>query len=193
MIPTKIYSIPLTGNGSYRLQVAGRFWKIISATGQVSVSAPGSFGTLSPLTGGQGLEDTPFSELFLTDLSGSSNTVTLVVGDEKFIDTSLGAVSISTNKVPQLGTNTQTQKTVTNASGNIFAANAARQALMIQNNDAVGIIYVNLAGAAATAANGFKIGPGESLALEGAVSTNAITAIGSIASNANVVAWEGAA
>lgn len=193
MIPTKIYTIPLTGNGSYRLQVAGRFFKIISATGQLSVNAPGSFGTISPLTGGQGLEDTPFSELYLTDLTGSSNSVVLVIGDERFIDTSLGSVSISANKSPQVGTVTQTTKTVTNASALLLAANPSRQYLLIQNKDGAGNVFINVAAAAATVAGGLKVAAGGNFEPTSAVMTGAIYAIGDIASNANVIVIEGAA
>lgn len=88
------------------------------------------------------------------------------------------------------GAFTQQQTTVTNASGQVFAANAARRYLLLQNNDPAGFVYVNLSGAAATVGNGIKIGPGESIELQGYAPTGAINAIGSIASNANLVAVE---
>jgi hypothetical protein len=89
------------------------------------------------------------------------------------------------------GTFTQTQRTVTNASAQLLAANAARRYLLIQNNDASGDVYVNLTGVAATTANGIKIAAGGSYECQGFAPTAAITAIGSIASNANIVAVEG--
>lgn len=85
----------------------------------------------------------------------------------------------------------QSQKTVTSASAQVLAANAARRYLLIQNNDASGVIYVTLNGVAATTTNGIKIDAGGSLELQGYVPTGAINAIGSIASNANCVAVEG--
>lgn len=89
------------------------------------------------------------------------------------------------------GAFTQAQKTVTNASGAIFAANLYRRYLLIQNNDVGADVFVTLDGAPATAANGIKIGPGGSIELQGFVPSGAVNAIGSTASNANVVAVEG--
>lgn len=99
----------------------------------------------------------------------------------------LESVNVQNNQ----GAFTQAQKTVTSSSATLQAANAARRYLLIQNNDATGIVYVNLNGAAATAANGVRLLAGASLELTGYVPSGAITAIGSIASNANVVVVEG--
>lgn len=83
------------------------------------------------------------------------------------------------------------QKTVTTTSGTLLAANAARRYLLVQNNDATGDIYVRLDGIAATTTTGIKLPAGGSLELQGYAPTGAITAIGSIASNANIVTVEG--
>lgn len=87
-------------------------------------------------------------------------------------------------------TMTTTAPTVTSSSTTILAANTARKSLLIQNNDASGIVYVNFTTAATTAH--LQIKPGFSLYLVGVVPTTAVRAIGSIASNANVVVIEGA-
>lgn len=89
------------------------------------------------------------------------------------------------------GAYTQAQATVTNANAQLIAANAARRYLLIQNNDASGDIYVTLDGTPATTAKGIKIAPGGSLELAGYCPIGAVFAIGSIASNANVVTVEG--
>lgn len=89
------------------------------------------------------------------------------------------------------GAFTSTQVTVTSSSATIDAASPSRRYLLIQNNDAAGVIYVNLSGAAATTVNSIKMNPGDSLELQGFVPSSAITAIGSIASNANVLIVEG--
>lgn len=81
--------------------------------------------------------------------------------------------------------------TVTTTSAQLNAANAARRYLLIQNNDASGIVYVRLDGTTATAANGIRIPAGGSLELAGFVPNGAITAIGSLPSNANVIVVEG--
>lgn len=91
----------------------------------------------------------------------------------------------------QQGAFTSAQKTVTSSSGQLLAAKSNRRYLLVQNNDATGIVYVNLAGAAATSTNSVRLLPGESLELQGYMPSGAITAIGNIASNTNVVAVEG--
>ncbi len=88
------------------------------------------------------------------------------------------------------GAFTHQVSTVTNASGQLRAANAARRYLMVQNNDASGDIFVRLDGATATVANGIKLAAGQALELSNFVPTGAITAIGSLASNANVIVVE---
>jgi len=85
----------------------------------------------------------------------------------------------------------QSQKTVTSASGQILAAKPTRRYLLIQNNDSSGDVFVTLDGSAATTTNGLKIAPGGSYELQGFANTSAINAIGSIASNANIVTVEG--
>lgn len=89
------------------------------------------------------------------------------------------------------GAFTHQVSTVTNASGQLRAANAARRYLLIQNNDASGDVFIRLDGATATVANGIKIAAGQALELTNYAPTGAITAIGSIVSNANVIVVEG--
>lgn len=98
-----------------------------------------------------------------------------------------------TNIVNTLGTVVQGVATVTSASAQLLAANTARKLLLIQNKSASGAIFVRLDGAAATLANGLRIGPGDSLSLENYVPTGAIFAIGDIASNAEILTIEGQA
>jgi hypothetical protein len=83
------------------------------------------------------------------------------------------------------------QETVTNASTTIIVANAVRRYLLVQNNDSSGDVYLRFDGGVATIGTGIKLKPGESIELQGYVPTGAVTAIGSIASNANVVSVEG--
>lgn len=194
MLPTQIYSIVIPASGSHRLLVSGQYFKILAASGPVKVQS--DFGTLDGIAAGQGLEKTPFDFLFFTDKSGAPNTVQVLVGDENFIDGMTGSVvvtaaTIATNVAPKSAAFVNAQKTVTNASAQLLAANAARQYLMIQNKDAAGSIYIGFGATAATVANGVLIGPGGAYELPGAISTQEIQAIGSIASNANIVAVEG--
>lgn len=108
-------------------------------------------------------------------------------GDVRYDKAPTGSVNISNVN----GAFTNAAETVTNASGTLLAANASRRYLFIQNNDAAGIIYVRLDGGTATTATGIKIAAGGNYECQGFLPTGAITAIGSIASNANVVVVEG--
>ena len=148
---------------------------------------------------GQGFEKIPFDRLEITDASGASNTIKYVVATEGFLDGLTGAMTITAMPNVTIGTNKQTiatalantAKTVTNASAQLIAANAARQYLLIQNKDTSGSIYINFGAGAATVANGAQIGPGGAYEMSDVQSSQAIQAIGSLASNANVVVIEG--
>lgn len=102
-----------------------------------------------------------------------------------------GAATVTVSQNSQTkATFSNTAKTVTTASAQMVADNAARQYLLIQNKDATGNVWVNF-GAAATQANGVKIAPGGAWETSSVTPTNAVHAIGDIASNANIVLVEG--
>jgi hypothetical protein len=186
MLPSKIYTLTLDANETRRLLVTGNAFKIISSTG--SINAQSNFGTLENISTGQGLSDTDFSFLTLIDTSGALNVIRLFIGDQNFIDTSTQVV---TNKQTQTANFANTAKTVTNASTQLVAANAARQYFLTQNKSATGTVYLNFGTAAATVANGIKIGPGGSYEMNQTQSTQAMQCIGDIASNNSVVVIEG--
>lgn len=79
------------------------------------------------------------------------------------------------------GAFTQAAATVGTTSAQLLAANAARRYLLVQNKAASGDIFITLEGTAATSTNGVRIGPGDSLELNGFAPTGAIMAIGSAA------------
>lgn len=183
----QIYNFSMPANGSFQLLAEGSYFRILTALGNVNVIGD-SFGKLGPINRGQGLEEMPYKRLIIEDVSGSINSGTILVSESNFIDQTLyGSISLQ----GQQGQFTQAAATVTNASTLLNANNANRRYLMIQNKDATGNIFVNLAGAAATVANGLKIGPGGSYECQGFVTSAALYAIGDIASNANIVLVEG--
>lgn len=185
----KIYSITLGANSYQRLLFKGEMFKIISATGAMNVRTDRA--RLDGLVAGQGMQENPFDWLEIQDASGASNTIKLLISSDGFIDGITGAMQITQTVPVRSGSFANTAKTVTNASAQLVAANSARTYLLIQNKDTSGNIYLNWGAAAATTANGIKIGPGGNYELTGAISTQALQAIGDIASNANVVAVEG--
>lgn len=166
----------------------GDYVRIKSASVAVRVEAPDN-GEFLDLEEGDSANLTRFNRLRISTQSASAQDVIILIGNGTTADSAKvgGAISIVGAAIPMASS----QKTVTNASGTLAAANASRKLLIVQNNDASGVIYVNLSGAAATAANGVKIPAGGVLLLDSVVPSGAVTAIGSIASNSNVVVVEG--
>ena len=129
-----------------------------------------------------------FDRIAITSATAQTIQVATRLGNEVSYDTPPnGQVTVTNVNGPF----TNTQVTVTSGSTQIDAASTARRYLMIQNNDVLGDIYVRLDGVAATLTTGIKIPAGGYYEVTGFVPNGAITAIGSIASNANVVIVEG--
>lgn len=105
----------------------------------------------------------------------------------------VGGVNIKPTQ--SAGASTHAAVTVTTTSAVILAANANRKYLLVQNRSSTGTIYLNLNGATATngtGGNGIEILPKSSYENNSVwVSTAGITAIGSIASNPDVLVVEG--
>lgn len=130
-----------------------------------------------------------FDRVAITSQTAQTIQIAMRLGNEVFYDTPpVGNVAITNVR----GAFTNAQATVTNSTTTIKGANPSRNYLLIQNNDATGDIYVRLDSSGATVGtHGVKIPAGGSYELTGYVPTGSITAIGSIASNPNVVVVEG--
>lgn len=152
------------------------------------------YGSLDAMTlmSGDSVE-CPFQALKLNAPAQPGKTLRLMICNGVSIrggsGLSTGGSSLAT-VVSSRASMTNTAKTVTSASGLLLAANPTRQYLLIQNNDATGIVYVNFGAGPATVANGAKVAPGASYEPL-IIPTDAIYCIGSIASNANVLVIEG--
>lgn len=187
------YSQAITAAGTWRLGVPGSYFRLLSLTYPVDVQFL-RHGTVV-FTAGQVLDgfwSKPaggFDEVMITSASAQTVTLGITTGDAGY-DRAVGSVSV-TNQPVNNGILTDTAQTVTNASGQLLAPNAARRFLLVQNKDAAGNIFLTFDGGAATVANGVKIAPGGSLILDVYAPTGAVMAIGDIASNANVVTVEG--
>jgi hypothetical protein len=83
----------------------------------------------------------------------------------------------------------QRSVTVTGTAAYISPVNLKGRYVLIQNNDAAGIVYLNFTGVATVSTTMFRLNPGDSLEMFNI--TNTISAIGSIPSNANVAISEG--
>lgn len=185
-------TLTLSAGVPVRFEMQGDFFRLMAATLPLTVNyyRRGARVAEAALVSGGYAEK--FGEAFdsfdMTSVSGQTIQFVSRLGNEVRYDTPPNGNVTVTNVN---GAFANSQETVTNASTTIIAANALRRYLLIQNNDASGDVYLRLDGGVATTATGIKLKPGESLELQGFVPTGGITAIGSIASNANVVGVEG--
>ncbi len=103
------------------------------------------------------------------------------------------AGSVAVSNFPAVsGAFVNTAATVTNADGQIAAANAARRYLSIKNKSATARVWFKFGAAAATAVNGWLLEPGEEKEFSGGYApTDSVRAIGDAASNPDVVIIEG--
>lgn len=171
----------------------GDYIRIKSALVEITAEAPDN-NERAEMEQGDDVVFSPFQRLRFSHADVAEQTVRVYVGKGTRAGSSKigGSITASVSNLPaQQGAMTQAAATVTNASGQLLAAKANRRVLIVQNNDATGNIFVNLTGVAATVANGIKIAPGGSLILDVYAPSAAITAIGDIASNANVIVIEG--
>lgn len=171
----------------------GDFFRLMAATATLDVSFYKNGREVTEANGvsvgyAERFRDGDFDRISIYSATAQTITMATRLGNEVWNDTPPNGQVTVTNTA---GAFTNTQVTVTSSSTTIDAANPARRYLLIQNNDATGDIYVRLDGVAATLTTGVKIPAGGSYEVTGYVPTGAITAIGSIASNANVVIVEG--
>lgn len=144
-------------------------------------------------------DEKTFQRLQVWHSSGADQVITITVSEgSKFNGAKIsGSVTITgtptvsiTSLTPTNAAGANANPTVTNVAAQLVAANAARKYCLIQNKDAAGNIYINFGGVA-TVANGLKISAGGSYELNCNILTAAISAIGDIASNANIVVITG--
>lgn len=191
-----LQTVTLTAGQTVEFKELANFFRVLAASAAVDVRFFKAGRVIADAIGvGAGYAERWRDEEFdaVTIYSASAQDVQFVIrrGNEVFFDAPpTGAVNV-TSMVPPRSGPTQAAATVTNASASLVAAKANRSYLLIQNKDAAGNIWLNLAGAAATQANGVKIPPGGSLELNCNMLTAQIFAIGDIASNANIVVVEG--
>jgi hypothetical protein len=191
------YKNTIAANGRWDIQDAGEFFRLMDTDGAVNVTLFKNGSLQNRIENVQaGLwRRGEFDWVRIEDATGSANNVEVVI-DNQDVGYDRGAANVSIIGTPNVSivgngvTHTQTAATVTNASAQLVAANSARKYLMIQNNGG-GDIFLNFSGAAATTGNGVKLMPGMSWESGFYVPRAAVQAIGSIASNPNVIVVEG--
>lgn len=195
------YTQTFAGNTTWVMNITGKYFVTLQCTNALNVRfyKAGSKLDLGDITGlGVGLEVGPLAGLkeehafdrVEIDVTGP-DTIKVGIGNGAArYNNSLATVNVTQTVPVNSGSFANAAATVTNASAQLVAANAARKYLLIQNNDATGTIYIAF-GAAATLANGIKLTPGGTYEMSEVQSTQAVFAIGSIASNANIVTVTG--
>ncbi len=186
----EIISATFAAGESRLFALSGTYFEVIEAVASIDVLLSDSNGAQNARMTQAGSsffsKGSPFGVVQIT--SATAQTIRFAYGSgETGTRRSTGVVSIDNFQ----GAYSQAQATVTNASAALLAANAARRYLLIQNNDASGDIYVALDGTTATTVKGIKIAAGGSYECQGFCPAGAIAAIGSLASNANIVIVEG--
>lgn len=185
-------TITLTAGQRVEFVEPGDFFRLMAATAAITVEYYNqgkeiAEGTLVGVGYAEQFNTGGFDKIAITSPTAQTITFATRLGNTVAYDTPpTGQVQVTNTA----GAFTQAQKTVSNASGQLLAANTARRYVLIQNKDASGDIYVTLDGTAATTAKGIKIAAGGSYECQGYAPTGAINAIGSIASNSNVVIVE---
>lgn len=194
-----IQTVTMLAGGRLQVDAPSRFFRIMEATASVSVFFYQQGKEVARSEGvRQGYAETFDQEfdrlVIINGATGQSIQFAARQSSEIAYDLppvgNVNVVNVA-GVMPSQSAATQAQRTVTNASAQLIAANAARSFLLIQNKSLTGTIWLNLAGAAATQANGVKLEPGESLELSGVrLPSGAVFAIGDIASNADVASVE---
>lgn len=187
---TQKYTYTLTGNGIQVIPVAGGFYKLIAATGLVAVQRDSNGSKISGLQVNQG-EIANFQRLTVTDESGGTNTITILIGDGRntFIDTN---VQVSVNKSVQISGAGPTLRytPASGAASNALLANANRQWMFVQNNDPAVAVWIRMGpSGSAAVGNGIKLMPGDVFEMNTIVHTGLVTVIGEAAGTANSVCF----
>lgn len=188
-------SFALTAGQRVEFYEPGDFFRLMAATSDLTVEYYKNGKEIAEAVAvtvgyAEKFEEGGFDRFVITN-GATAQTVTIATrnGSTVQYDTPPnGQVTVTNNASTSF---THAQKTVTTTSSAMLTSNANRRYLLIQNRDTVGNIWVMLNGATATQAAGIKIEPGGSLELTPFCSTNFITAIGDIASNANIMVVEG--
>lgn len=83
-VSVKTYDYSIPAGGAVQIQAVGSYFRIQTTTGPVRVQ--GEFGDLASIGAGQGLKDSTFTRLAITNLSGVAITGTVIVADKEFVD-----------------------------------------------------------------------------------------------------------
>lgn len=124
MKTTTLYDFTLTAGGAQIILADANMYKVLTATGDISVTRDGG-ATIKPLRAGRGERNVAFTRLILRDLSGAPNSGTILVGDSDFIDDTI-VLSSAINVRPEAASGSYASITAAafNAADTVFTAAA---------------------------------------------------------------------
>lgn len=171
----KKHIIVLGANAAQDLYDAGRFVRILEATGSVRIES--SSGIFADLAKGQAiLAPEPWGSLRITDLGGIGQTVTVFIGDGQFFDDRLTG-TIQTTPAASTTLTTTADASCTTTAGQKVAANASRRAVILAaapaNTDNIKVGDSNVG-----AARGITLQPGQAITLDTTAAIHARAASG---------------
>lgn len=127
-----------------------------------------------------------FQYVYIKNESAGDEVIDLYTGIKERVGSAELSGSVIVSSLPPVtiaampsnnGAAVQSRVSLTNVNQQILEAKASRKYLIIQNNDASAVMRVNIAGNAATAAQGFRIPAGDSFDFDGFNVTDAINCI----------------
>lgn len=119
-----------------------------------------------------------FEYVYIKNESAGDEVIDLYTGKNERVGSAELSGSVVVSDMPvNNGAAVQGRVSLTNVNQVILAANANRKYLIIQNNDTSAVMRVNIAGNAATAAQGFRIPAGGTFEFESFNVTGAINCI----------------
>ena len=188
------YTVKIGAGTSEEIKVVGDYVRLKTASVAVRIESPDK-GEFASIQEGDALNLSAFERIRISHSDAAEQTVTVLIGNGTSADSSKVGGSVAVLPTQAASAAMHDAVTVTNASGVILAANANRKYLLVQNRSLTGTVYINLNGATATTGtggNGIELLPKSSYESNSAwVSTADIMAIGSIASNPDVLIIEG--
>lgn len=189
------YLQTFAGPTTWEMNVSGTYFTTLQCTNPVNVRLYKGgqlldLGSINGLLAGLEVFEVEFDRVQI-DITGADVVqIGIGKGNARY-NRQNAAVAVTSSKQSISAAFANSQKTVTNASAQLIAANTARQYMLIQNNDNAGIVYIGFGATAVTALTGVKILPGGSYEMPATQNSQALQAIGSIASNANIILVEG--
>ena len=169
------------------------FFRLLSANNPVKIEYYRNGAEISEADGvttgyAEKFNDSGFDRVRIT--SATAQTVSFItrMGSEVFFDAPpTGDVKIT----GKTGPISQYTRTVGMVSIPIINALVPNRYIFIQNKSASGSIYLSFTGNDATVADGFRLGPGESMEFSDFIPVTGVNAIGDIPSNSEVIVMWG--